>query len=113
MNAMRVNEGPEGVTLKVKVKPKGKQNAVLGVRGDALLVSVTVAPERGKANQACIALLAQILKVPKSAIEIISGETHPEKVMRVRGLTSEQAQERLLLAMATKNSRSAPPLTKG
>ena len=92
-----MNEGPEGVTLKLKVKPKGKQNAVLGVRGDALLISVTAAPEKGKANQACIALLAQILKIPKSAIDILSGETYPEKVMRVRGVTKEQIRERLSL----------------
>src|SRR4030067_3817501 len=97
MSAVRMSEGPEGGTLKLKGKPKGKQNAVLGVRGDALLISVTAAPEKGKANQACIALLAQILKIPKSAIDILSGETHPEKVMRVRGVTKEQIRERLSL----------------
>ena len=94
---MKLKEGLEGVSLKLKVKTKAKQNAVRGVRGDALLVSVTAAPEKGKANQACIALLAQILQLPKSNIEILAGETHPEKVIRVRGLTSTQVQERLAL----------------
>lgn len=94
---MQLNEGSEGVTLKLKVKPKSKQNAVIGVREDALRISVTAAPEKGKANQACIALLAQALGIRKSSFEIISGETHSEKIIRIRGLTSAQVQERLSL----------------
>ena len=97
MITMHLNESPEGVTLKLKVKPKARQSAVLGVRGDALLISVTAVPEKGKANQACIALLAQALRISKSAIEIISGETHSEKIIRVRGLTITQIRERLAL----------------
>lgn len=94
---MRLKETPEGVTLTVKVKPKAKQNAVLGARGDALLVAVTAAPEKGKANQACMAVLAELFKIPKGNIEIVSGETHPEKVILIKGMTAAQVQDRLSL----------------
>jgi hypothetical protein len=104
---MQLKEGVEGVTLKLKVKPKARRNAVLGVHGDALRVSVTAAAEKGKANQACIALLAQTLGVPKSHIEILTGETHSEKVIRVRGLTSRQIQERLGVKVRIRSSWGA------
>jgi uncharacterized protein (TIGR00251 family) len=86
-----------GVTLKVKVKPKAKRDALMGVRGDTLFVSVTAPPEKGKANRAVIGVLARALKLPKSAIEIVAGETYPEKVIYLRGLTVNQVKERLSL----------------
>ncbi len=92
---LELRDGPEGATLKIKVKPKANQNAILGVRGDALLIAVTAAPEQGKANRACIDLLARALKIPKSDIKIIAGETHPEKIVHLRGLTAAQMRERL------------------
>ncbi len=92
---LALRETPEGVTLKVKVKPKAKRSAILGVRGDALLVSVTAPPERGKANQAVVELLARALTVPRSAITIIAGETHPEKVLKIQGISASDVQAKL------------------
>ncbi len=97
MIGMKLRETPQGVTLQLKVKPKAKQNAVLGARGDTLLVAVTAAPEKGKANQACMAVLAELFKIPKGNIEIVSGETHPQKVILIKGMTVAQVQDRLSL----------------
>jgi hypothetical protein len=94
---LELKETPEGVTLKVKVKPKAKRSAILGVRGDALLVSVTAPPERGKANQAVVELLARALDVPKGTVTIVSGETHPEKVLKIQGVSASDVQVKLAL----------------
>jgi len=50
---------PEAVLLHVRVQPKARANAVKGWHGAALRVSVTAAPEDGKANRAVIDLLAE------------------------------------------------------
>jgi len=61
-------------------------------------VSVTAVPEKGKANQAIIALLAKVLKLPKSNIEILSGETQSQKLIGLAGISREDVIERLELS---------------
>jgi uncharacterized protein (TIGR00251 family) len=58
---------------------------MLGVREGALRVAVTAAPEKGKANRAIAELLAKTLGVSKSSIELISGETSPQKRFLIVG----------------------------
>ncbi len=50
-----------GVLLPVKARPAGKKNAITGEHDGALKVTVTAAPEKGKANAAIVALLAEQL----------------------------------------------------
>ena len=70
---------PRGVVIPVRAHAGARRNAILGVRQGMLRVAVTAAPEKGKANRAIVALLSEALDVPKSAIELISGETSPQK----------------------------------
>lgn len=77
--------------ITVKLTPGAKTNTVAGWEADAagerfLRVSVTAAPEKGKANAALIKLLAKHWGVPKSAIEIVRGETSRVKVIEVEGI---------------------------
>jgi len=50
-----------------------------------LKARVTAVPEKGKANKALIALLSKSLKVPKSMITVVSGETSRQKILRIEG----------------------------
>lgn len=76
----------KGYLLKIKLTPNSAQNGFKGVfcdeKGNVFLKgTVTVVPERGKANKELIALLAKTLKIAKSKIKIISGETdHFKKI---------------------------------
>jgi uncharacterized protein (TIGR00251 family) len=72
-----------GTKLRLRVKAGGKQNAILTVHDGALKVSVTAAPEKGKANKAILALLADRLGIPATSLEILSGHTSPHKTVRV------------------------------
>ena len=80
--------------LRLRVSPKAKRNAVQGLRGDALKVSVTAAPERGRANDAVIALLAQVLDLPTSSIALVSGAASKDKVVEIP-LSSDEIARRL------------------
>ncbi|HME36251.1 MAG TPA: DUF167 domain-containing protein [Candidatus Sulfotelmatobacter sp.] len=92
---LAIHETADGVTFAVKVHPRAKKNAITGELGDALKVSLTTPPVEGRANEACIELLAKLLKVPRSSVTIASGQSSRNKVIRVAGLTAQQARERL------------------
>src|SRR5689334_15319887 len=85
----------QGVVVPVRAHAGARRNAVLGVRAGALRVAVTAAPEKGKANQAIIAVLAKTLGLSKSAIAILSGETSPQKRLLVTGVTVQQVRDAL------------------
>jgi uncharacterized protein len=80
---------PELVTrLTVRLTPNGGRDAVDGWEqgaDGALLVKARVSspPEGGKANKALIALLAKSLRLPKTSIEIVSGDTSRTKNLRI------------------------------
>ena len=65
------------------MKPGARKTAIVGVHGGALKVSVSAAPERGKANAAVVPLLAKALDLPASEIEIVAGETSRDKVVEI------------------------------
>nr|BAL53011.1 hypothetical conserved protein [uncultured Acetothermia bacterium]BAL60183.1 hypothetical conserved protein [Candidatus Acetothermum autotrophicum] len=94
-----LREDAEGVVLTVRVKPRARRNAIIGVRNDALLVEVTAPPEQNKANDAVIALLAEALNISKSRVELLSGQTHRDKRLRIWGLTPSQCWERLQVVL--------------
>ena len=90
-----VHETREGATFHVKVQPRAKKNAVTGEVGDALKLALTAPPVEGRANEACIAFLAALLNVPRSSVTIAAGESSRNKLVRVRGVSAGQVQQRL------------------
>lgn len=72
-----------------RVTPKASRNAVQGVMptpdGTALKLAVTAPADKGKANAAVVALLAEAFGVAKSHIVLTAGETDRRKVFRITG----------------------------
>ena len=73
----------------VKVQPKASRDQVVGYREGVLQLRVTAAPDKGRANAAVVALLADALGVAKSRVRIIRGQTSRDKVVTVESLTPE------------------------
>jgi hypothetical protein len=69
----------EGVLLPVQAQAGARRNGVTGVRQGRLIVAVTQPPEKGKANEAIISVLADALGVKRRQIALVSGETNPKK----------------------------------
>jgi uncharacterized protein (TIGR00251 family) len=91
---LELTDADGGVRLKLRVKAGGRRNAILGRHAGALKLSVTAAPEKGKANRAVLALLAETLGLAASKLKIISGQTSPDKVVLVP-LSREELLQRL------------------
>ena len=82
------------VRLSVRLTPNGGRDLIDGAEeaadGDVVLKArVTAVPEKGKANKALIELIAKSLKVPKSSIAVISGDTGRKKILRIDGDTED------------------------
>ncbi len=92
-----IRDTPSGVTFQVRVQPRAKKNAITGELGEALKLSLIAPPIEGRANEACISFLAEVLNVSRSSISIAAGESSRNKVIRVAGLTSAQVRARLPL----------------
>lgn len=94
----------EGVTLAVRVQPGAKKTAVLGAYGEGataqLKIAVQAPPIEGRANMVLIAFLAKAVGIPKSAVEIVSGELARNKVFLLRGVSLAQAEAGLAAAKA-------------
>lgn len=74
--------------LSVRLTPNGGRDALekieAGSEGDMVLKArVSAVPENGKANKALIALIAKSLRVPKTSISLISGDTARKKILRI------------------------------
>jgi uncharacterized protein (TIGR00251 family) len=94
---LRMHE--RGVIVPVQAHAGARRNGVLGVRNGMLRVAVTAAPEKGKANQAIVAVLAEALGVAKSSIELASGATSAKKQFLVSGMSEKAIRDAISRAV--------------
>lgn len=66
--------------LRLRVTPNAGRDAIEGFERladgtEVLRIRVAAVPDKGKANTAVIALLAKALGLPRSALQLVAGET--------------------------------------
>jgi uncharacterized protein (TIGR00251 family) len=72
------------MTLRVRVIPRAARSEIAGTMADGTLkVRIAAAPEKGRANEELIALLAEHFSVAKAEVEIVSGHTCALKPVRI------------------------------
>jgi uncharacterized protein (TIGR00251 family) len=81
-----IRETETGVVFRIRVVPRASRCEPAGFQDDALKLRITSPPVEGKANEACIALLAEMLGVKKARVAIISGHASRTKTVAVEGL---------------------------
>lgn len=81
--------------LRLRVAPGAKASTVAGRHGAAWKLRVVAAPERGRANDEVLALLAGTLRLPRSAVRLVSGAGSRDKVVELDGIDVEEAERRL------------------
>lgn len=92
---IQFKESAAGVSFAVRVQPRARRTALAGVLDGAIKIALAAPPVDRRANEALIRFLAELLGVSRSAVEIVSGDTSRNKVVRISGVSIEQLQQRL------------------
>ena len=69
--------------IKIRVSTGAKTEKVEQMSDGSFKVRVNAPPEKGKANERVIELLAEHFQVSKSKVAILSGQTYREKTVLV------------------------------
>lgn len=91
-----VQEHASGTVLRVRVQPRASREAITATP-DAIRVALTAPPVDGEANAALLKFLAGQLKLPKSSLQLISGDKSRDKAVLIPGRTPEQVCAQLKL----------------
>jgi uncharacterized protein (TIGR00251 family) len=71
------------IIITLRVIPRAANDGIAGVMGDALKVRIQAPPVEGKANAYLVKFLSKHWNIPRSNIEILSGETGRNKRLRI------------------------------
>jgi uncharacterized protein (TIGR00251 family) len=83
-------------TLAIKAIPNAPRHQVVGWLGAALKVKIHAPPLEGRANDALCEFLAEELGLPRRAVTVLRGDTSRQKIVRINGLTLDEARARLV-----------------
>lgn len=79
----------DGVVLQLKISPNASKNAIL--KDDTgIKIKLTAQPIEGKANKALVEFLSKQLKIPKTSIEILRGETSKDKTLLLKNVDNDK-----------------------
>lgn len=102
-------DGTEGagtdVVLRLSVQPGAGRAAVVGRHGDALRIRVAPPPADGRANEAVVRLVAELVGVPERDVELVSGQRSRQKRVRLAGVDPAEVGRRLDEAIAQASAR--------
>jgi uncharacterized protein (TIGR00251 family) len=81
--------------IDVKVTPRASRDEIIEWSEQGLRVRVRAAPERGRANEAVEALLAETLGISVKAVTVVVGHTSSRKIVEIKGLDAGEVGRRL------------------
>jgi uncharacterized protein len=87
---MEMQERDGAIVIAVRVQPRARMDEIAGVMAGALKIRLQAPALEDRANEALIEFLARLLKTPKSAVRILSGERSRIKRVEIRGVTQLQ-----------------------
>lgn len=78
--------------MSVRAVPRASKSEIVGEVEGYLKIRISGHPVDGAANSELIKLLAKTFGVPKTAVEIISGQASKTKRIRINGVTAAKLQ---------------------
>lgn len=90
---LNLTERDGGVTFTVRVIPRASKTEIVGEYDGAVKVRLSSPPVDGAANEELIKLFAKRLKVARSDVEILSGQTSKTKQIRINGVTAAELRD--------------------
>ncbi len=90
-----ITDHAEGCILHVRAQPRARRNLIVGAQAGALKVAVTAPPDKGRANESIVLVIADSLGLKRSQVELIAGATSRAKKFLVRDVKPEGLRSRL------------------
>jgi uncharacterized protein (TIGR00251 family) len=87
---LEIQERDGMVIFPVRVQPRASKEEIVGELGGALKIRLCAPAVEDRANDALVEFLAGLLKTPKTAVRILSGERRRTKRLEIRGITRQQ-----------------------
>jgi uncharacterized protein (TIGR00251 family) len=87
---LNIHERDGALVVAVRVQPRASRDEVAGEMNGALKVRLQAPAVEDRANEALCEYLAALLKTPKSAVRILSGDRSRIKRLEIRGVTKQQ-----------------------
>ena len=89
---LEIHQREGAVIFGVRVQPRASKNEIAGVIEGALKIRLQAPAVEDRANEALREFLAELLKRPKSAVRILSGERSRMKRVEVSGVTTAEVE---------------------
>ncbi|HYK39415.1 MAG TPA: DUF167 domain-containing protein [Candidatus Eremiobacteraceae bacterium] len=89
---LEIQEQSGAAIFFVRVQPRASKDELAGEMNGALKIRLQAPAVENRANDALIEFLAELLKTPKSAVRILSGDRSRTKRIEIRGVTGQQVQ---------------------
>ena len=87
---LEIQERDGAVVVVVRVQPRANRDEIIGEMNGALKIRLQAPAVEDRANEALVEFLARLLKTPKSAVRILSGDRSRSKRLEIRGVTKQQ-----------------------
>jgi len=87
---LEVQEREGAVIFSLRVQPRASKDEIAGELGGALKVRLRAPAVEDRANEALVEFLSELLKRPRSAVRILSGERSRTKRVEIHGVTRQQ-----------------------
>lgn len=94
-SSVRVKEFDGALEIALHVQPRARKTEIAGEFNGALKLKVMAPPVDDAANKAVIQFFATLFSIPKSRVEIVSGEKSREKKVRIAGISAAEFHARL------------------
>jgi uncharacterized protein len=83
------------VIFTVRVQPRARNDEIAGEMAGAVKIRLQAPALENRANEPLIEFLAHLLKTPKSAVRLLSGERSRIKRIEIRGVSKRQIEQLL------------------
>ncbi len=95
-NTPHFHDGKSGAALAVRVTTHAPHTELGGIQADGTIkVRLAAVPQKGKANEALLEFLADILRISPGKIELVAGQTGRNKLVSITGISSAEIHQRI------------------
>lgn len=71
------------ITVQILARPGASRRRIVRLEARGLVIALNSPPEKGKANDELIDLLARTLRVPRTTMTIVHGQNSRQKTVRI------------------------------